>query len=72
MEENDILSPLEPIENLLIVTKGGAQPILLDKYDEYLNMPLKIVKMSDLVNYLDILKNTIPNFLMKKRFWILT
>ena len=53
-KEKDLLSPLTPIENLLIVTKGGAQPIILDKYDEYLNMPLKIIKMSDLVNYLDI------------------
>ena len=52
--EKDILAPLQPIENLIIVTKGGAQPILLDKYFEYLNFPLKIVKMSDLVNYLDI------------------
>ena len=56
-EEKDLLSPLPPIENLIIIAKGGAQPILLDKYDEYLNMPLKIVKMS-----------TIPIFQMKKKF----
>ena len=55
--EKDILSPLPQINNLIIITKGGAQPILLDKYDEYLNIPLKIVKMSDLVNYLDIFEN---------------
>ena len=67
MEENDILSPLEPIENLLIVTKGGAQPILLDKYDEYLNMPLKIVKMSDLVNYLDIFEKYHSQFPNEKK-----
>ena len=53
-KEKEILDPLPQIENLIIITKGGAQPILLDKYDEYLNMPLKLVKMSDLVNYLDI------------------
>ena len=55
--EKDILAPLPQINNLIIITKGGAQPILLDKYDEYLNIPLKIVKMSDLVNYLDIFEN---------------
>ena len=55
--EKDILAPLPKIEELIIISKGGAQPILLDKYDEYLNMPLKIVKMSDLVNYLDIFEN---------------
>ena len=67
MEEKDILSPLEPIENLLIVAKGGAQPILLDKYDEYLNMPLKIVKMSDLVNYLDIFEKYHSQFPNEKK-----
>jgi hypothetical protein len=67
MEEKDILSPLEPIENLLIVTKGGAQPILLDKYDEYLNMPLKIVKMSDLVSYLDIFEKYHSQFPNEKK-----
>lgn len=67
MEENDILSPLEPIENLLIVTKGGAQPILLDKYDEYLNMPFKIVKLSDLVNYLDIFEKYHSQFPNEKK-----
>ena len=54
--EIDLLKPLNQIDNLLIIAKGGAQPILLDKYDEYLNLPKKIVKMSDLVNYLDILE----------------
>ncbi len=48
--EKDILAPLPLIKNLIIIIKGGAQPILLDKYDEYLNMPLKMVKMSDLIN----------------------
>ena len=38
--EKDILAPLPPIENLIIITKGGPQPILLDKYDEYINMLL--------------------------------
>lgn len=54
IEETDSLTPLNKIDNLLIITKGGAQPILLDKYDEYLNLPQKVVKMTDLVNYLDI------------------
>ena len=54
IKDPDALTPLKKIDNLLIITKGGAQPILLDKYDEYLNLPQKIVKMSDLVNYLDI------------------
>ena len=53
----DLLTPLEKNENLLIITKGGAQPIILDKYDEYLNLPQKIVKLSDIVNYLDIFEN---------------
>ena len=48
--EKDILAPLPLIKNLIIIIKGGVQPILLDKYDEYLNMPLKMVKMSDLIN----------------------
>ena len=39
--DSSLLEPLNPIDNLLIITKGGAQPILLDKYDEYLNLPQK-------------------------------
>ena len=66
-EEKDLLSPLPPIENLIIIAKGGAQPILLDKYDEYLNMPLKIVKMSDLVNYLDIFEKYHSHFPNEKK-----
>jgi hypothetical protein len=63
-KEKNILEPLHPIKNLLVISKGGAQPILLDTYDEYLNMPLKLVKMTDLVNYLDIFEkyhSTFPN-----------
>ena len=66
-KEKDILEPLPQIDNLIIITKGGAQPILLDKYDEYLNMPLKIVKMSDLVNYLDIFENYHSQFPNEKK-----
>ena len=66
-EEKDLLNPLPKIENLLIITKGGAQPILLDKYDEYLSMPLKIVKMSDLVNYLDIFEKYHSQFQNSKK-----
>ena len=53
-KDKDKLEPLSPIENLIIISKGGTQPILMDKYDEYLNLPLKLIKMTDLVNYLDI------------------
>ena len=63
-KEKNILEPLHPIKNLIVISKGGAQPILLDTYDEYLNMPLKLVKMTDLVNYLDIIEkyhSTFPN-----------
>ena len=67
MEESNnkssLLNPLNQIDNLLIITKGGAQPILLDKYDDYLNLPQKIVKMSDLVNYLDIFDKYHSKFL---------
>ena len=65
-KKNDLLSPLSSIENLIIITKGGAQPILLDKYDEYLNMPLKLVKMSDIVNYLDIIEKYHSHYPDKK------
>ena len=66
-KEPDILAPLNKINNLLIITKGGAQPILLDKYDEYLNLPKKIVKMSDLVNYLDIFEKYHSKFPKEKK-----
>ena len=66
-KEKDILAPLPQIENLIIISKGGAQPILLDKYDEYLNMPLKLVKMSDLVNYLDIFEKYHSQFPNEKK-----
>ena len=66
-KEKDILEPLPQIENLIIISKGGAQPILLDKYDEYLNMPLKLVKMSDLVNYLDIFEKYHSQFPNEKK-----
>ena len=66
-EKNDLLTPLSQIDNLIIINKGGAQPILLDKYDEYLNMPLKIVKMSDLVNYLDIFERYHSQFPNEKK-----
>ena len=64
---SSLLEPLNPIDNLLIITKGGAQPILLDKYDEYLNLPQKIVKMSDLVNYLDIFEKYHSQFPNEKK-----
>ena len=64
---NELLTPLEKIDNLLIITKGGAQPILLDKYDEYLNLPNKIVLMSDLVNYLDIFEKYHSQFKSEKK-----
>ena len=66
-EEVDLLTPLKKIDNLLIINKGGAQPIILDKYDEYLNLPQKIVKMSDLVNYLDIFEKYHSKFPKEKR-----
>ena len=66
-EKKDLLSPLSPIENLIIINKGGAQPILLDTYDEYLNMPLKLVKMSELVNYLDIFERYHSQFPNEKK-----
>ena len=66
-EEVDLLTPLKKIDNLLIINKGGAQPIILDKYDEYLNLPQKIVKMSDLVNYLDIFDKYHSKFPKEKR-----
>ena len=66
-KEKDILDPLPQIENLMIISKGGAQPILLDKYDEYLNLPIKIVKMSDLVNYLDIFEHFHSQFPNEKK-----
>ena len=64
--EVDLLKPLQKIDNLLLITKGGAQPILLDKYDEYLNLPNKIVKMTDLVNYLDIFEKYHSQFPSQK------
>ena len=71
MEESNnkssLLNPLNQIDNLLIITKGGAQPILLDKYDDYLNLPQKIVKMSDLVNYLDIFDKYHSQFPSEKK-----
>ena len=66
-EDVDLLTPLKKIDNLLIINKGGAQPIILDKYDEYLNLPQKIVKMSDLVNYLDIFDKYHSKFPKEKR-----
>ena len=66
-EDVDLLTPLKKIDNLLIINKGGAQPIILDKYDEYLNLPQKIVKMSDLVNYLDIFEKYHSKFPKEKR-----
>ena len=67
IKDPDALTPLKKIDNLLIITKGGAQPILLDKYDEYLNLPQKIVKMSDLVNYLDIFDKYHSQFPSEKK-----
>ena len=67
IKEPDILTPLNKIDNLLIINKGGAQPIILDKYDEYLNLPQKIVKMSDLVNYLDIFDKYHSKFPKEKK-----
>ena len=67
IKDPDALTPLKKIDNLLIITKGGAQPILLDKYDEYLNLPQKIVKMSDLVNYLDIFEKYHSQFPKEKK-----
>ena len=66
-EDVDLLTPLKKIDNILIINKGGAQPIILDKYDEYLNLPQKIVKMSDLVNYLDIFDKYHSKFPKEKR-----
>ena len=66
-KKEDLLTPLKKIDNLLMTTKGGAQPIILDKYDEYLNLPQKIVKMSDLVNYLDIFENYHTQFPSEKK-----
>ena len=66
-KEKDILDPLPQIDNLIIISKGGAQPILLDKYDDYLNLPIKIVKMSDLVNYLDIFDHYHSQFPNEKK-----
>ena len=31
-EDVALLTPLKKIDNLLIINKGGAQPIILDKY----------------------------------------
>ena len=67
IKEPDLLTPLNKIDNLLIINKGGAQPIILDKYDEYLNLPQKIVKMSDLVNYLDIFDKYHSKFPKEKK-----
>ena len=67
IKEPDLLTPLKKIDNLLIINKGGAQPIILDKYDEYLNLPQKIVKMSDLVNYLDIFDKYHSKFPKEKK-----
>ena len=55
--KNPLLAPLPQINNLLIITQGGATPILLDIYDDYLNTPIKIVKLTDIINYLDIIEN---------------
>ena len=66
-KEKEILDPLPQIDNLIVISKGGAQPILLDKYDEYLNLPIKIVKMSDLVNYLDIFEHYHSQFPNEKK-----
>ena len=67
IKDPDALTPLKKMNNLLIITKGGAQPILLDKYDEYLNLPQKIVKMSDLVNYLDVFEKYHSQFPKEKK-----
>ena len=67
IKEPDLLTPLKKIDNLLVIAKGGAQPIILDKYDEYLNLPNKIVKMTDLVNYLDIFDNYHSQFPNEKK-----